>query len=435
MFEKSPDEMSPVMPASSGAVQRPQFHFTASTGWINDPCGITFRDGKYHVFYQYIPGVTSWAPDCRWGHASGSSLFALEELPVAIAPGDGDKGIWTGSLAISDDGSAHAFFTSTADPNIAIGRIRIATPSDEGWIAWHKGDIVASAPPSLEVTAYRDPFVLKDGASWRMLVGAALADGSAAALSYSSNDLKSWSYEGIAAQRSMHEQDPVWMGSLWECPQIIEHGGHHLLVTSVWDDDVLHYAGYAVGHYADGRFDGANWARLTYGPSYYAPSFFLDANGQPCLTFWMRGVEDQAAGWAGAHSIPHVLTVHDGLLVATPHPDLDNFHGEPIADGNLPAMAGDVSWLPAETDELIIEAAGEAVVTLSVFDSQVRATTASGAWTMPIADGVRVILDGPAIEISSQPGNLGLGVSPRGKRYSVRSASGEVSVRPLEKGY
>lgn len=87
-------------------------------------------------------------------------------------------------------------------------------------------------------------------------------------------------------------------------------------------------------------------------------------------------------------------------------------------------MAGDVSWLPAETDELIIEAAGEAVVTLSVFDSQVRATTASGAWTMPIADGVRVILDGPAIEISSQPGNLGLGVSPRGSgtRFAPRAA-------------
>jgi beta-fructofuranosidase len=54
---------------------RPQFHFTARTGWINDPHGVTARDGRYDVFYQYVPGQTEWGPNCHWGHARGDDLF------------------------------------------------------------------------------------------------------------------------------------------------------------------------------------------------------------------------------------------------------------------------------------------------------------------------------------------------------------------------
>src|SRR3712207_5423471 len=113
-------------------------------------------------------------------------------------------------------------------------------------------------------------------------------------------------------------------------------GGRHVLITSVWEDDVLHHAGYAVGRYDEGRFTAESWGRLTYGPSYYAPSFFRDADGRPCLTFWMRGVADPAAGWASAHSVPHVLSLDGDTLVAVPHPDLERYRGDPVADGSLP---------------------------------------------------------------------------------------------------
>ena len=72
---------------------RPAFHFTAKSGWINDPHGITVTNGEYHLFYQYVPDSTVWAPNCHWGHARGTDLFSLEQLPVAIAPGEGDEGI------------------------------------------------------------------------------------------------------------------------------------------------------------------------------------------------------------------------------------------------------------------------------------------------------------------------------------------------------
>ena len=151
------------------------------------------------------------------------------------------------------------------------------------------------------------------------------------------------------------------MGALWECPQIIEVDGRHVMVSSVWDDDVLHYAGYAVGRYADGAFTAESWGRLTYGPSYYAPSFFRDADGRPCLTFWMRGIADVEAGWASAHSVPHVLTLDGDRLVATPHPDVDAVRGRVADDGRLAGLAGDLVWSPAarrRTADLVGRRAG-----------------------------------------------------------------------------
>ncbi|MCU1417884.1 MAG: glycosyl hydrolase family 32, partial [Schumannella sp.] len=95
---------------------RPRFHFTAPRGWINDPHGITFRDGRYHLFFQFNPDSSTWRPDCRWGHAVSPDLFSFELLPDALLPGDGDDGIWTGSLVVDDEGAATIFYTSVMIP-------------------------------------------------------------------------------------------------------------------------------------------------------------------------------------------------------------------------------------------------------------------------------------------------------------------------------
>lgn len=413
---------------------RPSFHFTADTGWINDPHGITVKDGKYHLFFQYVPESTVWAPNCHWGHAAGKDLFSLTELPVAIAPGDGDDGIWTGSLVLDEAGDARIFYTSTTQPNFGIGRVRVATPADDGWISWNKGGFVADAPESLDLIAYRDPFLVKEPVGWRMFLAGGIADGTAAALSYRSPDLEEWEYEGIALQRSTNETAPVWMGALWECPQIIEVDGRHVMVSSVWDNDVLHYAGYAVGRYADGKFEVEVWGQLTFGPSYYAPSFFRDANGRPCLTFWMRGVADLEAGWASAHSVPHVLTLDGNVLVATPHPDLDAYLGEVIEEGRLPALAGEAVWAPVVGASLSILAGDAVAAVLAAEDDRIHVRTPAGTWSVPYAEGqVRVLIDAQVVEVSTRRGLLGLSIEPAGGSYSVSADGGDLTVKPLSK--
>lgn len=389
---------------------RPQLHFTAERGWINDPHGITYRDGHYHLFYQFVPDSLEWAPHCRWGHAVSKDLLSFETQPIAIAPGDGDDGIWTGSLITDDSDRSTIFYTSVAQPDIATGQVRIATPTDAEWIGWRKGAVVADAPPDLDVVGYRDPFVFRDGVRWRMLLGAGLADGTAAALSYFSDDLAKWSYEGIAVERSTHETDPVWTGALWECPQLFELDGRHVMVMSVWDDHVLHYVVYALGNFQDGKFDAQTWGRLSFGDSLYAPSFFRDAAGGASLLFWLRHVDDVEAGWAGAHSVPYSLSIIGDRLVATPHRNLEACR-RPAANYNtVGGPAADVSW---SGTQLAISSAGRDVAAITVDSADLTLHVGDESWSMPFDGGpLRVIIDGPIVEISTPCGVMAAAIRP-----------------------
>ena len=316
---------------------RPAFHFTATEGWINDPLGVTWKDGQYHLFYQYVPGRTTWASNCHWGHATSPDMIAWTEQGVAVAPGDGDDGVWSGSIVTGSDGAATMFYTSVTEPDLGIGTVRTATADDASWNSWTKDPKLMTAP-DLGVVAYRDPFVFRDGGQRRMFVGAGGEGGTAAAVSYSSQDLSDWTLDGIAAQRSGTETEPVWTGTMWECPQLFEIDGSHVLVTSIWEDDVLHYVAYGVGSYADGKFTARSWGQLSYGKGYYAPSFFRDRDGAPSLIFWVRGVISPDGQWASALSVSHTLALDGDTLVAAPHADLAGYS----APGHLEHAAAGV---------------------------------------------------------------------------------------------
>jgi beta-fructofuranosidase len=396
---------------------RPEFHFTARRGWINDPHGIVARDGGYDFFYQHVPGSTSWQPNCHWGHArSDDDLVTFRERGIAIAPGDGEDGIWTGALAVNDAGAARILYTAISQPDVAIGRVRVATPDDDAWDRWTKGAVVADAPDHLDIVAYRDPFVRREpDGTWRMFLGAGARDGTAMALSYTSPDLDAWGYEGIALQRSTREREPVWMGTLWECPQFFHVDGRDVMVSSVWDADTLHYAGYALGRYADGRFEAESWGRLTYGASYYAPSSFRDAAGRPCLMFWMRGVEDAVGGWAGALSVPHVLGIDGDRLTAEPHPDLTGYHRTPAEGRMVAGTAADVRWAPVVGEEFRVRSGGSTVLIVRTGAHDVRVSSGAGEESAPWAgESIRIVLDAQAAEISSPAGILGFAIAPAG---------------------
>lgn len=393
---------------------RPLIHFTAETGWINDPHGITFHDGEYHLFHQYVPTSTVWAPNCHWGHAVGPDLLHWNRRPVALAPGDGDDGIWTGSLVDTPDGAV-ILYTSTAQPDLGRGRIRIARATDRSWDDWEKGAVLLETPDDLDLIAFRDPFIVREDDGWRMFVGAGTAGGDALAVTYTSADLVDWAFDGVAARRNTAEREPVWVGALWECPQIIEVDGQHVLVSSVWDDDVLYYAGYGVGSYSDGRFEADTWGQLSFGGSYYAPSFFRDAEGRPCLMFWMRGVEDSDAGWSSALSVPHVLEIRAGRLVTTAHPSLEAARTGKADLTDLGGRVVDLEWTPISAGERIDFLDGDDLVASLVWteDAVVLERAGEEAWSAPHEVGsVRVLLDGPVLEAITSAGVIGGAVRP-----------------------
>ena len=88
-------------PATAGD-KLPVFHITGEKGWINDPNGIVYFNGEYHVFYQYHPYDTKWGP-MHWGHVSSADLTNWKRLPIALAPGGaGDKdGCFSGSAIVA----------------------------------------------------------------------------------------------------------------------------------------------------------------------------------------------------------------------------------------------------------------------------------------------------------------------------------------------
>lgn len=391
--------------------ERPEFHFTPAKGWINDPYGLVYRNGLYHLFFQYVPDSITWAPNVHWGHAISLDMVSWVEQPFVIAPDEDDDGIWSGSIAVDDNGHASLFYTSVKSPDVNRGRVRMATPLDEDWRRWRKGDIVVQVPDQLHAVAFRDPFVFRDANQWRMLVGTSLAGGVAAASSFSSNDLRTWKFDGIAAHRSGDQRQPVWTGTLWECPQIFTIDERHVLVTSVWENDILHYVVYGVGSYQNGIFEPSSWGQLTYGTSYYAPSFYRDRDGRPGLIYWMRGLLDTTAGRAGALSVPHLLHLDGDQLSSTPHPDLRRYatpaDGESLLDSTDAYL---ISWAASNNQELALTRDEEAVLRLKKEANRTLVISEQGEVSLPPSDGpVTIVVDGPCIEICTPTGNVGLG--------------------------
>jgi beta-fructofuranosidase len=414
---------------------RPKLHFTAQDGWINDPLGLTYHAGSYHLFFQYRRSATVWDADCYWGHATSPDLLTWTEQPVALPTGDGDDGCWSGSLVVPPGRDAVLFYTSVRLPDDHIGRIRWAVPADRDWRAWTKKDVVVSPPPDVELIAFRDPYVFHDGDAWRMLVGAGRADGYATVFGYRSSDLVEWVHTGQLTSRPGDDVEQVWTGTMWECVQLVQVDGAHLLVVSVWDKTALHYVACATGAYDGDRFRVGNWFRLTYGPAPYAASAYRDRHGRVGLIAWLRGVADENDTWTGAHSVPMLLAIEDGRPALRPHPNLAMRRLAAAAPRWRPGGPVEVRWSAREGESVeVTDATGAAVAPIAVGDRAVALTTPAGRSTMPWPGGeIDGLLDGPVLEIFSGGALLAAPVSAhhRGVRASAGDAAGRVQVRPL----
>ena len=96
---------------------RPLYHFTPDSMWMNDPNGMVYHDGEYHLFYQYYPDSTVWGP-MHWGHAVSKDLVQWQHLPVALYP-DSLGYIFSGS-AVVDKGNTSGFGKDGKDPIVAV---------------------------------------------------------------------------------------------------------------------------------------------------------------------------------------------------------------------------------------------------------------------------------------------------------------------------
>lgn len=300
---------------------RPHVHFTAESGWINDPYGIAWIGNRYHLYYQALPGQVAWTSNCHWGHAQSVDLVHWTERPPALTPQAFEVGCWSGSVVQEVDPPTIFYTRVVEDADLDLGKVAIARLDGTG-AAWRSdmGDVVVEGPPpGLGVRLFRDPYVVPTPWGWRMYVAAILGDSRPAVLQYGSADLQTWSYAGVVSARADAEV-------LWECPHLFPLEDRWVLIVSVVDSGGDSYVVAAVGEYDGDTFEAHTWQRLTYGSAAYAMTAFHDRDDRRCVLSWLReqAVPEELVDRAGAHSIASVLRLDGaGRLVMQPHPDVE----------------------------------------------------------------------------------------------------------------
>ena len=202
-------------------IYRPQFHFTPPAHWMNDPNGLVYFNGKFHLFYQYYPEATVWGP-MHWGHAVSYDLMHWEQLPIALYP-DALGWIFSGSALIDTQNTAGfgknamiAIFTYHNGEIWKSGKKNtesqgIAYSLDEGktWVKYDKNPVLNDSGEQ----DFRDPKVFWNPSTqlWNMV----LAVGDHIRI-FSSPNLKEWKKESDFKPNIDFKDLGVW-----ECPDLI----------------------------------------------------------------------------------------------------------------------------------------------------------------------------------------------------------------------
>ena len=399
---------------------RPAFHFTPRQGWLNDPHGVVFHDGRYHLFHQALPERVSWSPEISWGHATSLDLMNWVPEATALEPAPDETGCWTGTLCLRPDGQPLILYTSAREPHLDLADVRAAAPADSTWQTWTNGERVAlplDVKTRKRITVFRDPSVRRENDRWRMVVGAGYEDGRPAVLSWVSKDLTTWAFDGELAVGVLRNDGP-WLGTAWECPHLVRVDGHDVLFVGSWKDGITGEVLAAVGELQDGRFESTEWTQITHGGGHYAATAFLDADNLPCAIFWIRGVADLDAGWSGALSIPYRLSVVDGALHLRPHPNAMNAFPTNGADPNVQLL--EVDEIDGFHHNGIDVTSGRDELVVSIGSTHLRIPSVRGR----PAETLTVIVDGPVLEVCT-------GTSIAGAQLPVPAA---VPVSPTKLG-
>ncbi len=346
---------------------RPGFHFTPARNWMNDPNGMVFYDGEWHLFYQYNPFGDTWG-HMSWGHAVSRDLVRWEHLPVALDEADRVM-IFSGS-AVIDWRNTSGFGVGGKPPMVAIYTghreghqdQRIAYSNDRGrtWTKAPGGPVL-----DLQMADFRDPKVFWHAATarWIMAVSIPLEH---RLHFYASSNLKQWSKVG--------EFGPAGsVDGIWECPDLfpvpVEGGGTKwVLIVNLNPGGP---AGGSGSQYFVGEFDGARFVADTaggpgphwadFGADFYAGVSWNDVPAKDGRRVWLGWMSNwnyaqavPTSPWRSAMTVPRVLTLRrtsDGWrLVQTPVRELASlrrgrprvFAGGTVADAN--------AWLARQGD-------------------------------------------------------------------------------------
>ncbi|KAJ5833319.1 hypothetical protein N7474_001630 [Penicillium riverlandense] len=339
---------------SYAELYRPQFHFSPARNWMNDPCGLLYHNGTYHLFFQYNPGGIQWG-NMSWGHATSTDLTHWEQQPVAFLargyPSNVTEMYFTGS-AVADVNNTSGFGTDGTTPLVAMytsyypqaqtlpsgKHIRalqqsqsIAYSLDQGmtWTKYDAENPVIQNPPAPYQSQYqnfRDPHVFWHEPTRKWIVVTTLAE-LHKLLIWTSHDLKDWT---LASEFGPHNG----VGGVWECPGLFplpldgdESNIKWVMVVGLNPGGPPDTVGSGTQYFV-GAFNGttftpdantvyagnqtSNW--MDWGPDFYAAAGY---NGLPnndhvqigWMNNWQYGENIPTYPWRSAMAIPRKLSL------------------------------------------------------------------------------------------------------------------------------
>ena len=311
---------------------RPQIHYTPAKNWVNDPNGLVFANGVYHLFYQYNPQGNGWG-NMSWGHATSKDLIHWEEQAVALTRDElGD--IFSGSAVIDKDNTAGfganamvALYTSAS--NVQQQSLAYSTDDGKNFTRYSGNPVIKNNDDNL-----RDPKVFwhEPSKKWVMALAKGWKMGTEF---YGSTDLKNWQHLS-----TFFVPLPGRPSLQWECPDLIQLGNKWVLIVSVNPGGPILGSGmmYFVGDFDGTTFTADNldyplW--LDYGMDNYAGVTWSNTGNRLIMIGWMNNWsysgDVPCSPWRSAFTLPRELrlTEYDGkpVLASIVVKEIDNIAG------------------------------------------------------------------------------------------------------------
>jgi fructan beta-fructosidase len=318
------------IPAAYDQPYRPQYHFSPRQNWTNDPNGLVYFEGEYHLFFQYNPFGDEWG-HMSWGHAVSPDLLHWRELPVAL-PEEAGVMIFTGSTVVDEHNSSgfctggksclvaiYTGHTPQSGTKPALQTQNIAYSNDRGrtWTKFSGNPVL-----NLNMPDFRDPKVFWSEQRKHWIMAVSLPNDHKVRL-YAAPDLRNW--------KQVSEFGPAGAtGGQWECPELFELPVEGKTGESRWVMKVGLNPGARLGgsgeQYFIGRFDGVrftndNPSSLTlwtdYGKDCYCALTFngLPRNRKQVMIGWMDNWQYAAklptSPWRGQMTFPRELSLRE----------------------------------------------------------------------------------------------------------------------------
>lgn len=295
-----------------------KYHYKTAKGWINDPNGLCYYKGYYHVFYQHCPHFgKAGLEDVHWGHARTKDFLTWEELPIALYPDKpyDDKGCWSGTAIVKDD-VLYLFYASIYEVEGEEQRrqtVSVAYSTDGiNFKKYEKNPIIPHYPPEGSPD-FRDPAVCCiDGTYYCVMASAFPPKNIGRLLLYKSENLFDWEFSDIMAE---------WDNTLYtECPSFMQAGDKYLLTASVCHSETDHFFSIMYGDFKSGKFTIQYSADIDKGPDQYAGQAFTDHMGRNILIAWIPGWNYNGAFEkdVGCMSTPRELKLINGKVYGYP---------------------------------------------------------------------------------------------------------------------